>query len=349
MSFYAMVLAGGSGTRFWPMSRRHLPKQFLPLVGDRTMVRQTVERLSPLFDAERIYVVCGREHKELTVGELHLLPAENVIDEPVGRDTAAAIGLFAAFLEWKEPGATFAALPADQHIGDVDAFHAALRRASEMAKDGALVTFGVKPTRPATGFGYLEVAGDKVVRFCEKPDAAKATEFVAGGRHLWNSGIFVWQSASILREIEKHLPATFAGLKRIQAALGTAGFPSVLAKEYAALPRISIDYGVMEKASDVRVVRAEFDWDDVGSWTAAAAHRVRDANGNVVEALSAAVDTRDCVIISSDDGHLIATLGLKDVVVVHTRDATLVCPKDRAEEIKKLVDRIGAQGLEKLL
>ncbi len=349
MSYYAMVLAGGSGTRFWPMSRRHLPKQLLPLVGDQTMVRQTVERLSPLLDPGRIYVVCGREHKELTARELALLPAENVIDEPMGRDTAAAIGLFAVFLEWKEPGATFAALPADHHITDPAGFQAALRRAFEIAQQGALVTFGVTPTRPATGFGYLEIDGDRVVRFCEKPNAMRAQEFVAGGRHLWNSGMFVWKAAAILHEIETHLPATFAGLKRIQAALGTSAFPAVLLHEYGLLPRISIDYGVMEKASNVRVVRADFGWDDVGSWTAAAKNRPIDANGNVVEALSARVDTNNCVIISSDDQHLLATLGVEDLVVIHTKDATLVCRKDRAEEVKKLVDEIGRQGLERLL
>jgi mannose-1-phosphate guanylyltransferase len=188
-----------------------------------------------------------------------------------------------------------------------------------------------------------------VVRFWEKPDATRAREFVAGGRHCWNAGIFVWRAASILREIETQLPATFAGLKRIQAALGTSSFPKVLLQEYATLPKISIDYGVMEKAGDVRVVHVDFGWDDVGSWPAAASHRPKDGEGNVVEALSARVETRDCVILSSDDQHLVATLGVEGLVVIHTKDATLICPRDRAEEIKKLVDQVGRQGLERML
>jgi mannose-1-phosphate guanylyltransferase len=266
----------------------------------------------------------------------------------VGRDTAAAIGLFAAFLEWKEPGATFAAMPADQHIADVGAFQASLKKAYELAQEGALVTFGVKPSRPATGFGYLEVNGDRVVKFWEKPDATRAADFVARG-HLWNSGIFVWKAAAILAEIRRLLPDHAKGLDRIQAAFGTSSFPRVIAEEYPKIPKISIDYGVMEKAKDVRVVRADFAWDDVGSWTAAAAHRAKDADGNVVEALSARVETKDCIVLSTDDRHLVATLGVSGLVVVHTKDATLVCPKDRAEELKKLVDDIAKRGLEQYL
>ena len=313
------------------------------------MVRQTVERLGGMFPPERIHVVCGKEHKEATARELHFVPPENIIDEPFGRDTAAAIGLFAVFLEWREPGAIFAAMPADQYIGDVAAFHAALEKAAAMAEGGALVTFGVKPTRPATGFGYLEVEGDKVVRYCEKPDLARAKEFVSSGRHLWNSGIFVWKSSSILGEIERQMPPHFAGLKKIQAALGTSAFPQVLFHEYGLMAKTSIDYGVMEKAREVRVVRAEFAWDDVGSWTAAAAHRPKDGEGNAIEALAAMVDTKECIIVSSDNAHVIGTIGLRDVVIVHTKDATLVCAKERAEEIRKLVEQIGKQGLDRVL
>ncbi|HTF55827.1 MAG TPA: sugar phosphate nucleotidyltransferase [Planctomycetota bacterium] len=346
---FAVVMAGGSGTRFWPLSRTNLPKQLLPLLGPRSMIRETVERLFPFFDADRVFVVCGKAQKEAIERELEILAPEHVIDEPVARDTAGAVGLAAIFLEWRSPGAAFAALPADAYVGDVPKFQEALRSAFAAAAKGAFVTFGIRPTRPATGYGYLErgshVGGaSRVRRFLEKPDAARAKEFASSGEHFWNSGIFVWRADALLEGFKNHLPEHHARLMTIRDALGTSRLPEVLRREFEALPKISIDYGLMEKAGDVLMIEAPFAWDDVGSWSAVAERRPRDGAGNAVEGLSSAVDTRNSVIVSSDDNHLIATLGLDGMVVVHTKDATLICPRDRADDLKKLVDRIRADG-----
>lgn len=352
--FYAVVLAGGSGTRFWPLSRRSRPKQLLPILGGRSLVRRTVERLFPLFQPAQVLVVTAREHAEALRGDLDLLPPENIVDEPLGRDTAAAVGLAATLLEWRDPEAVFAALPADHEITPVDEFHRSLREAREAALSGALVTFGVRPSRPATGYGYLERGaregrGFRVRRFCEKPDVETARGFVAAGEYFWNSGMFVWSARSILAEIERHLPGLAAGLREIRAALGTSGLPEVLERVYAGLPRVSIDYGVMEKAGRVVMLEAGFEWDDVGSWAAALARRPKDAAGNALEGACVAAETRGSLVLSTDPRHLVAVLGLEDFVVVHTPDATLVCPKDRSEELKTLVEEIRRRGLESYL
>jgi mannose-1-phosphate guanylyltransferase len=346
---FAVVMAGGSGTRFWPMSRASLPKQLLPLLTARSMIRETVERLFPLFDADRTFVVCGRSQKEAIERELEILEPEHVIDEPMARDTAGAVGLAAVFLEWRSPGCSFAALPADAYIGDIPKFQAALKTAFDAAADGAYVTFGIRPNRPATSYGYLhrgEPIGPafRVRKFVEKPDAARAKELVATGDHFWNSGIFVWRADAVLEGMKRHLPEHHARLMGIRDALGTSRLPEVLRREFEAMPKISIDYGLLEKVGNVLMIEAPFAWDDVGSWSAVADRRSRDAEGNAVEALSARVDTRDSIIVSSDDKHLVATLGIEGLVVVHTKDATLVCPRDRADDLKKLVDKIKADG-----
>jgi mannose-1-phosphate guanylyltransferase len=346
---FAVVMAGGSGTRFWPMSRANVPKQLLPLLSSRSMIRETVERLFPLFDADRVFVVCGRAQKEAIERELEILEPEHVIDEPVARDTAGAVGLAAVFLEWRSPGSSFAALPADAFVGNIPKFQEALQTAFAAASEGAYVTFGVKPTRPATSYGYLH-RGEKfgpayrVRKFLEKPDAARAKELAASGEHFWNSGIFVWRADAVLEGFRKHLPEHHARLMAIREALGTSRLPEVLRLEFEAMPRISIDHGLMEKAEDVLMIEAPFAWDDVGSWSAVADRRPRDSDGNAVEALSARVDTKNSIIVSSDDRHLIATLGVEGLVVVHTKDATLICPRDRADDLKKLVDKIKADG-----
>ena len=346
---FAVVMAGGSGTRFWPMSRAHLPKQLLPLLTKQSMIRETVERLFPLFDADRVFVVCGRAQKEGIERELEILDAEHVIDEPMARDTAGAVGLAAVFLEWRAPGCAFAALPADAYIGDVPKFQEALCTAFDAAAGGAYVTFGIKPTRAATSYGYLhrgEKSGPafRVRKFLEKPDAARARELAASGEHFWNSGIFVWRADAVLEGFRRHLPEHHARLMGIREALGTSRLPEVLRREFEAMPRISVDHGLMEKAENVLMIEAPFAWDDVGSWSAVADRRPRDGDGNAVEALSSRVDTKNSIIVSSDDKHLIATLGVEGLVVVHTKDATLVCPRDRADELKKLVDKIKSDG-----
>lgn len=342
-TYYAVVMAGGGGTRFWPLSRQKRPKQLLPILGPTSMLRQTVERLFPLFTADRIFVVTGRGHIDAVREDLEILPPENIIDEPIGRDTAPCVALAAAFLEWRDPGSTFCVLPADHFIGDVPRFHAALRAAYDDAQAGALVTFGIKPRYAATGYGYLERDGRGVKRFCEKPDEATAKVFLAAGNYYWNSGIFVWKASSILGEFQRHLPEHHAILQTIADAFGSSRFPTVINTEFPKMPRISIDYGVMEKAGNVRMIEADFDWDDVGSWKAASARRESQTEG-----LVEAVDSPDTLVVSTDD-HLVATLGVEGVVVVHTPDATLVVRKDRAEDLKKLIERLKARGLEKLL
>ncbi|HZE98376.1 MAG TPA: mannose-1-phosphate guanylyltransferase [Planctomycetota bacterium] len=352
--FYAVIMAGGSGTRFWPLSRKHKPKQTLPILGGATMVRQTVERLFPLFSPREAFVVTAKEHADVVRRDLDLLPQENIIDEPTGRDTAAAVGLAATFLQWRDADAAFAVLPADHYIDDPARFQKALERGREAARGGALVTFGIRPRYPATSYGYLqrgEKRGDlyRVQRFCEKPKADVAKQFVDSGDYYWNGGIFVWEAKSILAAIEKFLPELSASLKEIGAALGTSRLPSTLSREYGKIQRISIDYGVMEKADSVLMIETDFEWDDVGSWSAAADRRSKDAGGNAVEGRVLAIDTKDSLVLSSDPEHLVGVLGLEGYVVVHTPDATLVCPRNRADDLKKLVDEIRAKGLDRHL
>lgn len=345
---YAVVMAGGSGTRFWPLSRAARPKQLLPLLSDRPLIRETVERLLPLFDLERVFVVTAREHADALARSLSILPRENIIDEPVGRDTAACVGLAATLLRWRDPEAVFCTLPADHFVGDIAVFQSALARGLEEARRGKLVTYGVPPTRPETGYGYLEVEAGRVRRFCEKPEVGRAREFLEKGNYFWNCGIFVWRADRILAEIRRHLPDLSAALGRIEGALGTSRLPAVLVQEYAKLPRISIDFGVMEKAEEVVMVEADFGWDDVGNWVAAASHRPSDGAGNVAEGTAVTVES-ERNIVRTEGGHLVATLGVRDFVIIHTPDATLVCPKDRAADLKKLTEEIRAKGLSRYL
>jgi mannose-1-phosphate guanylyltransferase len=350
----AVVLAGGSGTRFWPLSRARRPKQVLPILGAPSLVRRTVDRLAPLFPPERVWCVTSREQADLVRRELPSLAPDRVVEEPEGRDTAAAVGLAATILEAQDPEAAFVVLPADHFVDDPSKFQDALRRALDAARDGALVTLGIPPRHPATGFGYLhrgERAGDawRVRRFTEKPPPETARRFVEGGEHFWNAGIFAWKASALLAEIGRHLPLHAEGLRRIRAAVGTPRFGEVLAAEYPRLPRISIDFGVMVHASNVLMVEAPFEWDDVGSWAAAAARRPSDAAGNAVEGPCAAVGCRDSLVISTDPGHVVGVLGLEGMVVVHTPDATLVCPKGRSDDLKALVEELRRQGRDAVL
>jgi mannose-1-phosphate guanylyltransferase len=351
----AMILAGGGGLRFWPASRRVRPKQLLPLAGRHSLVRETVERLLPAFDPERVFCVTSAEHAAAIRQELHALPAENVIEEPEGRDTAAAIALFAAFAEWREPGCSFCALPADHAIRPAKSLIGSLELAFKAAETrGVPVAFGIRPDRPSTQYGYLhrgEAVAERlhrIRRFREKPDAATAAEWAGSGEWFWNSGMFVWRAETILGRIALHLPALAEGIGRIAARLGTSGLPEALREVYPGLPKVSIDYGVMEKTEDALMVVADFEWNDLGSWTALPAVRTPDAEGNVVDATWSGLDTKDCIVVGTED-HLVATLGVRDLVVVHTPDATLVAPKSRVDELKKLVQKLRAEGRTRFL
>lgn len=351
----AVVMAGGSGLRFWPMSRRGRPKQLLPLAGPKPLVRETVERLLPAFRAESIYCVTTASHGGDVRRVLDMLPGEHVMEEPYGRDTAAAVALFAAFAHRRFPGSAFCVLPADHWIHPRERFLATLRRGFEAAERlGRPVTFGIRPSGPSTQYGYLRrglPVSDGVFHvesFREKPDAETAEKLLRQGGWFWNSGIFVWRTDVIRERIRRFLPALFEAIEPAAERLGGPGGVEALRRAYGKLPRESIDYGVMEKTGDALLIEADFEWSDVGSWAALPGVRPVDASGNVVEGRWAGIETRGCVVFAAP-GHLVATLGIRDLVVVQTEDATLVAPRDRVAELKKLVEKIGSEGFEEHL
>ena len=372
---YAVILAGGRGERFWPMSRRAKPKPFVSLFGGKPLLRHAVERLEGVVPADHIFIVtmdglaaqCRR-----TVPEI---PPKNIIDEPMGRDTAAACALgteLAAYRAGKH-AASVAILTADHLITDVKAFQTTLRNAFTLAEnEPVLVTMGIEPTSPATGYGYIELkcavtssspsknsppaegcptggvvsstVFRPVKRFVEKPDAATAQTYLDSGRFLWNSGMFVWGTETFRTALALHRPELAAAMNRIAETLGTRKFPARLRHEYENLERISIDYAIMEKAKNLVVARGAFGWDDVGTWIAVERHFTPDAHGNVILGNAAALDTQRS-LIASDVRHLVAVFGLDDLIVVHTRDATLVCPKSHADRLKSLLATLPTKHL----
>lgn len=352
--FYAVVLAGGSGTRFWPKSRKDQPKQLLDIIGTSPLIAQTLERLEGLFTRERVLVVT--QARQLEGVRKHIdLPDENLIGEPYSRNTAAAIGLAALELKRREgEEAVFAVLPSDHYIDDLDAFLKTLLLAKEVARMGFLVTIGIRPRYPETGYGYIEL-GDPLLdlgfqgiyhvkRFVEKPDLSTAARYVEQGNFLWNSGTFVWQVKTLLEAIARHLPELHKGLQQIEEANHD---PETLKSIYKDLPDISIDYGVMEKADNCAVVLGDYGWSDVGSWSALAELLEKDERGNVQRGEVVSVDCSNSVLYS-DDG-LIGALGLRDMVVVYSGGAVLVCPVERAQDVRKLVEKLKELGKEQYL
>lgn len=355
---YAAIMAGGTGQRFWPWSRRDRPKQFLPLVGDRTMLQLTVDRLAGLVPAERILVITGEAYRDAVSGQLPEIPRENVLAEPCGRDTAAAVGLAALHVHRRDTGGIMIVLPADHYIADTARFQAVLQAGVDYAAGGEwLVTMGITPTRPDTGYGYIargrplatrDIPAYRVERFTEKPTLDRAREFLASGRYLWNSGMFIWRAGTILDLIERLLPPLAAGLA-VLANLGGDGpaYREALARVYPGLPRISIDYGIMEKAGNVLVLPGDFGWDDVGSWPALARCRETGDNGNIIEARGVFLETTGSIIRVPD--RLVATLGIADLVVVDDGECLLVCAKERAGDLKLLTAALAEAGLEHAL
>lgn len=347
---YSVIMAGGSGTRFWPASRRRFPKQLLSIGTKRPLVEETLARVLPLTPPDRVLVVTNESYAPQTAELLSELPPENVIGEPEGRDTAACIGLAALVLRARDPDAVMAVMPSDHIITPPEAFCSALKAGCEVLAEhpASLVTYGVEPTFPATGYGYIR-RGEEAVRsgalsfyrvrtFEEKPERARAEAFLAEGGYYWNAGIFLWRADTILALIARHLPGLHEGLERIRPAVGRRAFAETLLREYPGLPKISIDYGVMEKAEDRLVAAVNFRWDDVGSWRALERLLPADGSGNHVEGPCTVVDAPGNLV--SARGGVVALVGVEGLVVVHTPDATLVCRKEDAERVKALVDRL---------
>ena len=352
----ALIMAGGRGERFWPRSRKDLPKQFLSLTGDgKTMIQLTVERILPIVAMEDIYIATNKSYEALVKEQLPGIPAENILCEPAGRNTAPCIGLGAMHISRKYDDAVMMVLPSDHLIKYTDIFVNTMSEACRYAESGAnLVTIGITPSYPETGYGYIKfLSGSQdghafaVDRFVEKPSLELAKEYLASGRYLWNSGMFVWKVSTILSNMRQHMPDIYEGLEKIGAAVGTDQSGLVLNREFTAFRSESIDYGIMEKAENIYVFPGNFGWDDVGSWLAVGRIRKSDQNDNIITGNVISVNTKDCIIEGS--GKLIAAVGLEDLIVVDTEDATLICDKDHAGEIKKILEELRNRGMEQYL
>jgi mannose-1-phosphate guanylyltransferase len=352
---YAVIMAGGSGTRFWPASRAAKPKQFLALGGaEETLLQATVRRASALVGIEHVFVVTALRHAGEAAEQLPALPGENLLLEPVGRNTAPCLAWASAHVRRRDPSGVIAVMPADHHIEDESEFIGSLRRALSAAETGAIVTLGIKPTRPETGYGYLALGhalGERLYRveaFVEKPTRERAEQFLAADRYLWNSGMFFFRADVILREIDKRLPELSAFVGRCDDAARHGQEADVVAKEYPTLPSISIDYGVMEKAEGILVVPASFGWNDLGSWAATFELSAKDGDGNAVQGDLLAIDSSGC-FTSARTGKLVVLIGMHDIVAVDTEDALLIVPRDRAQEVSKVVAALKAAGKDRQL
>jgi mannose-1-phosphate guanylyltransferase len=352
---HAVILAGGSGTRFWPASRRKTPKQLLPLAGrtDEPLILSTVRRIEPLVPADRIWISTGAGLVDATLAALPGLPRTHVVAEPVARNTAPCIGWASAMIARVDPDAIVAVLPADHFIADEAAFRDVLKIALRAAEDGWLATIGIVPTRPETGYGYIEV-GERiaeglhaVARFVEKPTRERAEAFCAGGHHLWNAGMFFFRATVMRAAIARHLPALAAGLDRIDEASLRGDEARAVAEVFPSLPSVSIDHGVMEKAERIAVVPGSFGWNDVGSWQVTWEMSEKDAAGNALPPGTIAVDAKNNLAVDltrGAAGKRWALVGVSDLVVVETDDAVLVIPRDRAQDVRAVVDALVARG-----
>jgi mannose-1-phosphate guanylyltransferase len=352
---YAVIMAGGIGSRLWPRSRAATPKQFLDLLGSRTMLQETVDRIEPLIPVERVLVVVGEQHAETVLAQISGLPEENIVLEPGPRGTAPCIGLAALMLRHRDPSATMAVFPADHRVADGAGFRRAVAAAAQVAQDGYLVTLGITPDQPHTGYGYIHrgpLLGREdsfdvfhVQRFTEKPDAETASRFVESKEYYWNAGIFIWRGDTILAEIERLLPQLAAELQPVEQVWNSSRRHQILAAAWERVPRTTIDYGIMEKATRVAVVPVDVGWDDVGNWATLSKLLEVDENGNVVrgQGQPLLLDTTDSYVYTSA-GRLVAAVGLEGFVVVDTPDALLICPKGQAESVREIVDKLKAEG-----
>jgi mannose-1-phosphate guanylyltransferase len=358
---YAVIMAGGGGTRLWPISRKETPKQLRPLLGKDTLFQSTVARLEKLFPPERILVVTVAEQAREMQKQVPAIPAENYLIEPAPRGTASVVALAAAVLQKRDPQAAMAIQTSDHYIRNRDLFHYLISAAFDVAQRDYLVTLGITPTYPSTGYGYIQQAAPldgeykypvyAVERFREKPDQETAQQLLRNGDHSWNSGMFVWRADTILKEIERQMPELFKVVSKIAAAWGTSEQNAVVKKNWFGLKSQTIDYGVMEKAERVAVLPAGgLGWNDVGSWDSLFEVLLPDMNGNVAtNAQHLAVDTHNTLVYSKTDERLVVTIGLDDVVIVDAGDVLMVCQVDQSQKVKDVVEHLKKHHQEKYL
>ena len=346
---HSVIMAGGKGERFWPKSREKTPKQLLAVTGEKTMIEETVDRISLFTEMDDIFIVTNEVQAEGVRQVLPGLPDDNVITEPCGRNTAACIALAAAYIEDDE--SVMVVLPADHVIHDMKSFSILIKDISILAqKEDALFTIGIKPTYPATGYGYINTGAEYITDlsakvsivngFKEKPDFDRAKKFFDSGEYLWNSGIFIWRKKVFIECVKKYMPELYKGYLKIAENIKKPNLKEIINEVYPALPNISVDYGIMEKAEHVIVAESTFDWDDVGSWDAIANHFTPDSNGNIAKNKFISVDTTNCII---DSDKLVAAVGVDNLIVVQTDDALLICPKSRAQDVKKIVQQLQSE------
>jgi mannose-1-phosphate guanylyltransferase len=357
---YAVIMAGGKGTRFWPKSRERMPKHLLDIVSERTIIQETIDRILPLIPAENILIVTGLSHAGELMKQAPGIPEENIIIEPVGRNTAPCIGLAALHIKRKSPDAVMVVLPADHLINDAARFCHLLSLAAEMARQGDyLLTIGIKPTFPETGYGYIEqgslkatIKGEEIYEvksIREKPALEQANTFLEKGGFYWNSGMFVWRVETILREIGRWLPELHKGLLRIEESIGTDREKEIVDRVYRDIKPISIDYGVMEKADNVLLMRGDFGWSDMGSWDSLWDVSEKDENGNAahVRGLFVGVEAKNTLIHSPRK--LVALVGVEDLIVVETEDSLLICKRGRSQDVKKVVEILEVNNMKEYL
>lgn len=349
MKITAVIMAGGRGERFWPKSRNNRPKQFLSLTSDgETMIQKTVKRLSPLVDAQDVFIVTNAAYTDLVCDQLPDVPKENILAEPCARNTAPCIAFAAAVINRKYDDAVMLVLPSDHLIGYEDIYISTLKKAVSIAEeDKNLVTIGITPTYPETGYGYINFgkeadAGYEVERFVEKPDLPTAKQYLASGKYLWNSGMFVWKISSIMDNLRMLMPDIYEGAVRIGEAFGTSEFTEVLVKEFSAFRSESVDFGIMEKADNIYTIPGSFGWDDVGSWLAVERINETDDAKNYIDGDVIAIDSERTTVCGGK--RLIAAIGVEDVIIVDTDDVLLVCSKNNTQDVKKVIAQLKEQG-----
>lgn len=361
MKIVAVIMAGGRGERFWPRSRRNMPKQFLSLTTDgKTMIQHTVERISSLVAMEDVFIVTNKDYEKLVLEQLPNIESKNVILEPMSRNTAPCIGLVATYINHKYEGeeTIMVVLPSDHLIKYNEIFIDSLKNAVKIASEEKnMVTIGITPSYPETGYGYINFGHNeedkkyngayKVNCFVEKPNLEKAKEYLATGKYLWNSGMFVWKTSTILESFKEYMSDMYKGFMRIEEAIETESEKEILQREFSKFESVSIDYGIMEKYSDIYTIPGNFGWDDVGSWLAIERTYQTNENGNIVDGNVITVNVKNSIIQAKDK--LIATVGIENIVVIDTEDAILICAKDKVQDVKKVIENLKVCNREQYL